>query len=261
MKTEEKSICPSCGSALSSGLTHCDICGEDIHAAASVPTEPQPQAVPPPEKPRAAEKAPSRKSAPKKAAAKSASAPGMMFTTTQWVAICIASFILGGALTATLMPPAGGAAPTEREENVQNQAQQPQIDFARLEEMRTFLESNPDDQDARLRYANDLHDAHLLDQAIAQYKVYLEAVPDNPDARVDLGICYFELKQYSAAIVEMQRAVADHPDHQLGNYNLGIVNLNAGDRETARSWFVKARDLDPTTPYGINAAEILKTQF
>ncbi|MCB2204164.1 tetratricopeptide repeat protein [bacterium] len=295
----EKTTCPTCGSVVDAGQRSCDICGEDLVAAAERrESASKQQAVrqEAAEEQRAEEQqkaeeqqnedAPARKTAsapatpgkPKKASAgkkqrpkgsaqsgSASSTAHSLFTTTQWIVLCVASFVLGGVITASVLP-TGDAPLAQQATSGQSTGdapaqQQPQIDFARLEEMRKFIDENPEDDEARLRYANDLHDAKLLDQAIAQYKSYLERNPHNPDARVDLGICYFEERNYSAAIAEMERAVADAPEHQLGNYNLGIVNLNAGNLDEARKWFTRARDIDPTSQYGINAGELLKTQF
>jgi TolA-binding protein len=251
----EKNICPSCGSALSVGQTNCDICGEDLASPRPAPSAPKvvPAADVVENKPAAAKKVAKKKVSP------TVATKGAYFSTVQWIILCVASFVLGGVLAVTFLPSSGDTADSPQQEvGVQ---QQGGIDLGRLDELRSYVQNNPDDLDAKLRFANDLHDAKLLDQAIAQYKEYLAKQPDNPDARVDLGICYFELKQYPAAIAEMEQAVAGHPDHQLGNYNLGIVNLNAGNHDAAKSWFIKARDLDPSSPYGINAKQLLETEF
>jgi len=275
---ETKHTCPSCGSAVPGEADVCDICGEDLQAAAArarsaaqweqeAATSEAP-AVQRKEQSRPAGNA-SRPPARRKAASsagrtKQGTAQGsVLFSTPQWIAIAASSFLLGAVLTATLLPsgspPAGDVSASAQSQ--QAPQQQPQIDLERLESMRAYIENHPDDLEAQLRFANELHDAKLLDQAIAQYKDYLGKDPTNPDARVDLGICYFELQQYDAAIQEMERAVRDAPDHQLGHYNLGIVNLNAGNPEAARTWFEKARDLDPSSVYGRDADQILQERF
>jgi len=255
---EEKRICPSCGSALPDSVTLCDLCGEEL---AAQPVEDVKSAAAPPARPsrqqntKAVKKEKSPAGRPEHGAA--------LFTTTQWVIICVASMVLGAVLTASFLPSVSGT-DTPDQANVQNgppAAQQPQIDLERLNQLRAYIDQHPDDDETRLRYANELHDANLTDQAIVQYIKYLEGNPDNPDARVDLGICYFELQQYANAIREMETAVARHPDHQLGHYNLGIVNLNAGNVEAAREWFIKARDIDPSSSYGINAKQLLESEF
>lgn len=272
---EQKFTCPSCGSALPAGAEICDICGEDLHAAAM-----HEQSAARPEPTSSSEAATAAAQEENARSGKKASAGGtrrkaktggrvkprrvqetVLFTTPQWIAISVSCFVLGAVLTATLLP-SGGQHAGDASAPGQSQAQQqPQIDLERLESMRAYIENHPDDLKAQLQYANELHDAKLLDQAIAQYKNFLEKQPENPDARVDLGICYFELQQYDAAIREMERAVRDAPMHQLGHYNLGIVNLNAGNLETARAWFEKARDIDPSSAYGIDAEQILQQRF
>jgi len=260
---EDKYTCPSCGSAVPAGAGNCDICGEDLHAARM-----REQAAAQQEGVKAAKTASGqpRQRSTKSSADRQKQRPAKqetLFTTPQWIAISVSSFLLGAVLTATLLPTNQLAGNATASAGAQQQAaqQQPQIDLERLESMRAYVENNPDDLTAQLRYANELHDAMLLDQAIAQYKDYLEKDPTNPDARVDMGICYFEKQQYDAAIREMERAVRDAPDHQLGHYNLGIVNLNAGNLEAARTWFEKARDIDPTSAYGRDAEQILQQRF
>ncbi len=227
-------FCVSCSAENARGDAYCHACGSQLR-------KPQPT--------RGA-----KKSAPKK------QVPGPRFTTTQWIVICVASFVLGGVVTAAFVPSAGGNSEATGEAATgDTQAQDPKRPtLVQVNAARDAAEANPSDMSAQLKYANILHDVMMLDQAIAQYKLYLATIPDNVDARIDLGICYFEQKKFAEAIVEMETAVKADPQHQLGNYNLGIVNLNAGNEEKAREWFTKARDIDPSTPYGQNADRILK---
>jgi Tfp pilus assembly protein PilF len=272
MMSAEKNICPSCGSSISGDASVCDICGEDLTAASPDRAAVAASAVAPTGTSAAALAAadaartkpavlpPARKKAAAKPAVRAAGSKGAaLFTTWQWIAIVIAAFILGGVVGASFMPSAREGTTASQEQSGTQPSAQP--DLQALESARVAAEADPADADAQLTYANGLHDAMMLDQAIAQYKKYLELDPGNPDARVDLGICYFEKKEYAAAIAEMERAIAEHPEHQLGTYNLGIVNLNAGNKDKAREWLQKARDLDPASPHGQNAAQLLEQHF
>ncbi|MFZ1730591.1 MAG: tetratricopeptide repeat protein [Bacteroidota bacterium] len=265
---EEKNICASCGSANAPEASICDTCGENLTlgtpAAAPDFIEKLPAAKAPPVKAAAAAPLP-RRQAPqvqKKNTARQTGqvSAGAMFSTMQWIAITIAAFILGGVVTAAFLQSTATAPSAVQDESGMTQ-QDSQLNIGRLNEAKAALDANPDDQAAILVYANALHDAKMLDQAIAQYKRYLLSDPDNADARVDLGICYFEKQEFDSAIAEMERAVAKHPEHQLGMYNLGIVNLNSGNKEKAREWFTRARDFDPNSAYGQNAAKLLNEQF
>jgi TolA-binding protein len=135
------------------------------------------------------------------------------------------------------------------------------VDPMRLSETKKALDASPDDPQLMLSYANMLNDSKQFSEAIPYYRKYLETTPDNADARVDLGVCYFELKKYPAAIFEMERAVKDQPGHQLGNFNLGVVNLQAGNQDKAREWFEKALKLNPSSETGLNAKRILSEAF
>ena len=269
--TKETFSCSACGSALPDGVTLCDVCGHDrlvdVRAAAVRAERARGTAAESGGNTGGSEAAPRQRAGGAKASARktggsgaSARAAGPLFNTPQWMAIVVAAFILGGVAGASFVP-SGGNASTGAGETAGQAQQGAQPDIARLDATRAALEANPDDPDALLAYSHALHDSGMPAQAIVQYRRYLEFRPDDPDARVDLGICYFETKDYTNAITEMERAVAGHPTHQLGHYNLGIVNLNAGNKDKAREWFEKARDINPTSPHGQNAIQLLKEHF
>ncbi len=154
-------------------------------------------------------------------------------------------------------------------------AQAPSMPAAAAEEIRRLEEAvktNPSDAASLLRLANLFHDSglsdpHQLVHAIETYKRYLELDPGNPDARVDMGICYFELARvdsvrqlelHAQATREMERAFAEHPNHQTAAFNLGVVNLNAGHLEESRKWFQKAIEIEPGSALGIRAKDLLE---
>ncbi len=135
-----------------------------------------------------------------------------------------------------------------------------------------LVQDNPNDAGARLKLANSLHDASMNDpkyltRAIEAYKQYLKQMPGDPNARVDLGICYFELGKidtartaslYAIAINEMETAVKNSPNHQPGAFNLGIVNLYAGNLQASNNWLKKAAELNPDSDLGRRAKSIVE---
>lgn len=141
-----------------------------------------------------------------------------------------------------------------------------------IENQQAKVDANPKDRVALLKLANMLHDAslhdsRLLQRAIDAYAKYLTMDPADPNARVDMGICYFELARVdsdnapahlSRAIAEMKTAIQNNPNHQPAAFNLGIVNLNAGDMGEAAKWFAKAVAIDPNSDLGKRAKQLLE---
>ena len=141
-----------------------------------------------------------------------------------------------------------------------------------IEQLQRTVDASPTDAASLLRLANMLHDAAmrspmLLTRAINTYQKYLALRPVDPNARVDMGICYFEMARVdtnnaasllSKSIQEMQTAFTSNPSHQPAAFNLGIVNLNAGNFEEANKWFKKAAEIDPNSDLGKKAQQMLE---
>src|SRR5690606_30462569 len=127
-----------------------------------------------------------------------------------------------------------------------------------ISDLEAKVKQNPDDQKSLLELAHLKNDSGLFDAAIQNYKTYLEKNPSDADARVDMGVCYFNLKDYPNAITEMETALKYVPDHQIAHLNLGVVNLSAGNLAKSKEWLQKAYDLNPTNEIGIKAEQLLK---
>ena len=119
------------------------------------------------------------------------------------------------------------------------------------------IKSNPEDYKSLLELAHLKNDSGLFEAAIKNYKTYLVKNPKDADARVDMGVCYFNLKDYPNAIIEMETAIKYVPNHQIAHLNLGIVNLSAGNLEVSKEWLKKAVDLNPTSEVGKKAEQLL----
>ncbi|MBI5647900.1 MAG: tetratricopeptide repeat protein [Ignavibacteriae bacterium] len=279
MAASEKQICPACGARINDDATVCDVCGYVFPESAEVAedaTMPEPVAAPEPAVQAPPEPAPQPRPAPQQRAAsatqqksgKSSRSVGQGKNTRRPNTITFSvtrgqllfGSIVGIAIIAAVIYIAtndGGS--TSTLPGAQNPAagSVPPVNLQRLEDLRKQMEANPSDAETILHYANELHDARMIEQAVAAYKRYLDRVPDNPDAGIDLGVCYFELRDFPAAIAQMEAVVAKHPTHQLGHFNLGIVNRNAGNEVAAVEWFRKAIAIDPTSRVAENAKMLL----
>jgi hypothetical protein len=112
---------------------------------------------------------------------------------------------------------------------------------------------------------NNMQEINALEEKIKNnpndYKSLLELAHlknENADARVDMGVCYFNLKDYTNAIREMETALKYVPNHQIAHLNLGIVNLAAGNIAKSKEWLQKAYDINPTNEVGQKAENLLK---
>jgi tetratricopeptide (TPR) repeat protein len=126
-----------------------------------------------------------------------------------------------------------------------------------INDLEAKIKQNPEDYTSLLQLAHLKNDSGLFEAAIQNYKVYLDKNPKDADARVDMGVCYFNLKDFTNAIKEMETAIKYVPNHQIAHLNLGVVNLSAGNLEKSKEWLKKAYDLNPISEVGIKAQQLL----
>jgi tetratricopeptide (TPR) repeat protein len=148
-----------------------------------------------------------------------------------------------------------------QEENVNNNATM--VEAKRLE---ALVNSYPDSIEAILSLAHLYQDVGMSEKAIHLYSRYLEKDPKNADARIDFGVCYFQLSGEDTlekgtllkkAIDEMELALKYVPNHQMGHFNLGIVNLQSGNINKAVEYFKKCISLNPKSTIAQKAQQIL----
>ncbi len=126
-----------------------------------------------------------------------------------------------------------------------------------INDLEAKVKQNPEDYNSLLELAHLKNDSGLFEAAIQNYKTYLEKNPANADARVDMGVCYFNLRDYTNAAKEMETALKYAPNHQIALLNLGVVNLSAGNLEKSKEWLKKAVEVDPASDIGKKAEQLL----
>ncbi len=171
------------------------------------------------------------------------------------VGVCIAFVILifSGLLNSIIVP--GNTANTNTNQNSG-------VDLSsiqKINDLESVVKNNPLDTTSILELAQLKNDAGMFEQAIANYKQYLSLVPKDANARIDMGICYYNLQNYDTAINEMERALKYNPNHQIGNLDLGIVNLAAGKMEKSKEWLKKTIEIDPNSKSGKKAQQLLSS--
>lgn len=145
-------------------------------------------------------------------------------------------------------------------QNMSFQQQHGGVDLSKLEEinqLEKIYQSNPNDHQTLLKLAHLLGDSRFFDKAIEKYTQYLQTHQNEADVWVDMGVCYFEKMDYAKAIEIMNKALEINPTHQIAHFNLGIINLSAGNHDEAISWWKKTEALNPNSDIGRRAKELI----
>jgi cytochrome c-type biogenesis protein CcmH/NrfG len=268
--SKDNKFCPQCGTkvedqvgSLRSSGVRCKVCGHDVDATASFCESCGAALKGTPAKP---------KRAPQKSTRTGGTKARTGFSYEPWQVITGALVVL---LLAFFVYTELTRQQPQQKPSVQAQGSPTMPSAAtmgEIDQLQRAVDANPNDHASLIRLANILHDAGMhnplfLNRAINAYAKYLVLKPTDPDARVDMGICYFEMARidtvnaaslFSRAIREMETAVKANPTHQPASFNLGIVNLNAGNMEESLKWFKKAVEIDANSDLGKKAKDMLE---
>ncbi len=144
---------------------------------------------------------------------------------------------------------------TSAEDHVHNS-----VDMTTLNEIKSLesmVDNNPSDVESLLRLSHLLNDSGFYQKAIEKYKKYLEIKTTDVDVIIDMGVCYYQLKNYDMAIKTMEKGISIDPKHQIAHFNLGIVSAAKGDHDNSIKYWKNAVDIDPTSNIGIKAQDLL----
>jgi TolA-binding protein len=136
------------------------------------------------------------------------------------------------------------------------------IDLTHLQEINKLekvINSDTTNLSNVLDLAHRLNDSGFYEKAIGYYQMYLRHNPKNPDVQIDLGVCYFELKKYEKAKEEMLKGIKIDPKHQIGLFNLGVVNLAEGNLDSAKYWWKKTLDINENSEIAKKAKQLLES--
>jgi Flp pilus assembly protein TadD len=100
--------------------------------------------------------------------------------------------------------------------------------------------TDPADTAALLELARLLHDAHKPGEAVPFYRRYLEANPGNREVWFDLADSEGRAGDWAQARTTMQTLLEQAPADPAIEYNLGVIELQAGNADAARGWLEKA---------------------
>ena len=104
------------------------------------------------------------------------------------------------------------------------------------------------------------------ESCIAKLKELLAREPEHFDAQLSLGMAYYRLGDYAAAIAEGHKAEKLRPKEQLVHTNLSLFYMKAGDKKTAEHHGLQARiagwreNMEPPAPGQADESELKMAQ-
>jgi tetratricopeptide (TPR) repeat protein len=99
--------------------------------------------------------------------------------------------------------------------------------------------------DVTLNISGDqLFDQGRLEEAIGDYQRGLLLNPGNPNLRNSLGVCFGNMKDWPAALVEFEQVLRSDPGNFMALYNLGLIALLQEEPARARRYLEQARQAD-----------------
>lgn len=86
----------------------------------------------------------------------------------------------------------------------------------------------------------------MVMKAIENYSKVIEINAENLNAKTDLGACYAEgTSEPMKGILLLREVVAKNPEHEMAQYNLGMLAVKSGQLDKAIIRFVKVLEINP----------------
>ena len=117
--------------------------------------------------------------------------------------------------------------------------------FARIDKMKTALQTNPKDTTALFGLGQMYEMAGKFPEAEDYYRRYLEVSPGNAEVRMALAGAYFNQQQLDKAEAEMKEAVRQRPTYDFALYNLGVIYAASQKKDEAIKAWHKVMELSP----------------
>jgi len=127
-------------------------------------------------------------------------------------------------------------------------------------EFQKAIEIDPSYADAYTNLGVTLAQQGKWEEAVAVYRkaISLPIYPTPEVAYANLGWAYLNLEKPREAEESYRTAIQLQPKFAQAYYFLGVVLDRQGRKEEAKAAFRSARDLDPDSPFGRKAEDLLK---
>jgi len=118
--------------------------------------------------------------------------------------------------------------------------------MAEIQQLRQYVEQNPEDADAVRQLANLNFDISNWRRAQELYIRYLELRPGDPDVLSDLGISYRGNKEFDKALATFRKAQQLAPEHWQAYYNeVVVLAFDMKEFDAASEVLAKLQRLQP----------------
>ena len=132
--------------------------------------------------------------------------------------------------------------------------------MAQIQQLRDYVEKNPNDADAVRQLADLNFNISNWSRAQELYTHYLELKPNDPDVMTDLGITYRETQQYDKALDLFRRSKQLAPDHWQSLYNEVVVLMDLKKNDEAGQVMAQLQKMQPSNPDVAKLAEAVARQ-
>ncbi|HEV7503368.1 MAG TPA: hypothetical protein VGS07_00480 [Thermoanaerobaculia bacterium] len=141
--------------------------------------------------------------------------------------------------------PAGGGAPA----------------MQAIQELRAFVEKNPNDANAVRRLADLNFEIRNWKRAQELYGHYLELKPGDPDVMTDLGISYRETAEFDKSLQLFQAVHKAAPDHWKSYFNeVVVLAFDLKKPAEAKAPLEKLQQMQPGNPDVVRLADAVAKQ-
>ncbi len=109
----------------------------------------------------------------------------------------------------------------------------------KLDDMKKYVEENPNDTAKIREYAGLLASAHRVDEAVVLFEKILSVDGKRVDVLMELGLVYFNQRNFDKADETMMKVLSLVPDNSQAYFNRGAIAAAKGDKEKAKELWEK----------------------
>jgi len=160
-----------------------------------------------------------------------------------------ASLAPGARVAQTAQPPSGGST---------NAPAPAVLDETKVKALRTVVEGDPKNAEARAQLGNLYYDSGRYADAIKWYEESLAINPKDVDVSTDLGVSYYYNNQTDHALAQLEKSLSLNPSHTKTLLNIGVVRaFGKQDLKGASDAWKRLVEIAPESPEGQAAKQAL----